>query len=504
MMPTKLALAVATIFSLSACANLAPAPFSEQAMAEQGQQDRVAAQRGVEPVGKTLSLEQAMARALMYNLDRRSKLLEEAMSFKQLDVSRFDMLPKLLAQAGYSWRNNDKISMSRDANSGQLSTSRFVSQEREHETNSLTLSWNLLDFGVGYFNARQQADRVLIAGEKRRKAMHQLMQDVRTAFWRAYAAQKLHDEVQATIKMAEEALEDSRSIESERLRNPIDALRYQRQLLENLRLLEAIDQELSTARIELPPLINAPLGQDFTLTAPDETTNRDALTVPASVMEEMVMVQNPDVREHYYNARIAREETHKTLVRLFPNLSVNYGYNYDTDKYLLNNNWRESSVLLSFNIFNLLTGPSQMKLAEAGVALADQRRIATQMAVLAQVHVARQQLHNALNQYERANAIWETDQRITEHMKNREITQTQGKLDRVANQTTSILSLLRRYQALAQAQAAEARLQATLGLEPQIGSIDEIKLADLTRDLTQNPNLWKSLRRPDDKAGAPQ
>ena len=65
------------------------------------------------------------------------------------------------------------------------------------------------------FNARQQADRVLIAGEKRRKAMHQLMQDVRTAFWRAYAAQKLHDEVQATIKMAEEALEDSRSIENE-------------------------------------------------------------------------------------------------------------------------------------------------------------------------------------------------------------------------------------------------------------------------------------------------
>ena len=32
-----------------------------------------------------------------------------------------------------------------------------------------------------------------------------------------------------------------------RIRNPVDALRYQRQVLENLRLLEAIDQELSSA-----------------------------------------------------------------------------------------------------------------------------------------------------------------------------------------------------------------------------------------------------------------
>lgn len=44
----------------------------------------------------------------------------------------------------------------------------------------------------------------------------------------------------------------------------------------------------------------------------------------------------------------------------------------------------------------------------------------------------------------------------------------------VANKTAAILSLLRRYQALSQVHAASAKLQATLGMEPEIGSVREM------------------------------
>lgn len=490
----KLSFTALAVMCLSACSTIQPAAVTEQSLVEQGRADKAAARNNVEPLVGELSIDQAIARALKYNLDRRARMMEEALAFRQLDVSHLDMLPKLMAQAGYSWRDNDKISMSRNADNGQPSQSRFISQDREHTLSSLGVTWNLLDLGVGYYNTRQQADRVLIAGEKRRKAMHLLMQDVRTAFWRAYSAQKLRGDVQATTRLAEEALADSRRAEEERLRNPVDALRYQRQLLENLRLLEAIDQELATAKIELASLINLPITQSLTLVEPAAEISRQALNIPVEAMEETAMLANADIREQHYNARIAREETHKTLVRLFPNLSFNYSLNYDTDSYLLNNSWREAGVQLSFNLFNLLTGPTQMRLAEAGVHLADQRRVAMQMAVLTQVHLARQQFANAVRQYERADAIWSTDNRIAEHMKNREASQTQGKLESVANQTTAILSLLRRYQAMAQAQAAEARLQATLGVEPVIGSVDGIALADLSRDIGQGRHLWGSMQ----------
>lgn len=487
----KNALMIAISVCITACGSLQPKALDDQELRAQTQADRVTAVAKVGSISAPMTLEEAMARALKYNLDNRVRMMEEALAMGQLDVSRFDLLPKLTAQAGYTSRNNDKISQSRNAEDGTLSKSQFISQERSHTASSLVMSWSMLDLGVSYYSAKQQADRVLIATERRRKAMHTLMQDVRTAYWRAASAQKLQGEVQQTIKLGEEALASSRRTEEERLRNPIDALRYQRQLLENLRLLEGINNELSTAKTELASLINAPLAQPLVLAPTEFSVNRQILQTPIDVMEEIALLANPELREQHYNARIARDESRKSLVRLFPGISLNYGLNYDTDRYLVNRNWSEAGAQISFNLFNLLSAPTQMKLARAGIALADQRRVAVQMAVLTQVHIARQQLDNAISQFERANAIWETDQKISEHIRNRADHQAQSKLDLISNQTASILSLLRRYQALAQVQGAEARLHATLGNEARIASLSETSLADLIKDLQNASERWR-------------
>jgi outer membrane protein TolC len=488
-----IALALAAL-ALSACSTIAPVQLSSQALLPANQADRTAMQKGVQPITGALTLDEALARALKYNLERRAKMMEEALAFNQLDVSHFDMLPRLVAQAGYAVRNNDRISQSRNTEDGTLSPSRFVSQDRAHEMLELGFTWNLLDYSLGYYGTRQQADRVLIASERRRKAMHVLMQDVRTAFWRAASAQKLRDEVNKTIAMAEDALVDSRKAEAERVRNPIDALRYQRQLLENLRLLESIDQELSSAQVELATLVNAPIGQPIVIVESDANlSDASVLKVTMQAMEEAALAQNADLREQHYNARIAREETRRTLVRLFPNVSFSYGIKYDSDTYLVNRNWNEAGLQFTFNLFNLMTGPTQIKLAEAGVALADQRRVATQLAVLSQVHLARLQLLNARNQFERADAIYATDVKISELVRNRETAQAQSKLDSVSNATAAILSLLRRYQALAQVQAAENRLLANLGMEPKIGSTGELSLEQLTDQVKRDGNPWRAL-----------
>ncbi len=478
--PVRTLIAVATAAMLTACANIRPVPLEAQDLQPVNASDRSAMLQEVVPLSGALTLEEAQARALKYNLERRAKLMEEALALRQLDVTHLDMLPKLVAQAGYGWRNNDRISQSRNAENGDLSPSRFISQERTHALGDLTLSWSLLDYGLGRVAAHQQADRVLIAGERRRKAMHVLMQDVRIAYWRAASAQKLRDDVARTITMAEEALDDSRKAETERLRNPIDALRYQRQVLENLRLLEAINQELASANIELGALINAPIGATIRIADVEQTlTSPRTLEMDIGAMEELALQQNADLREHHYNSRVAREEVRRTLVRLFPNISLNYGYKYDSDRYLVHNDWQEAGVQLSFNLFNLITAETQMKLARAGVALADQRRVAAQMAVVTQVHLARLQLINAHKQFQRADAIYLTDQKITEHTRNREQALAQSKLDRVGNEVATILSMLRRYQALAQMQAAESRLLASIGAEPAIGSTDELSLPEL-------------------------
>jgi len=275
-------------------------------------------------------------------------------------------------------------------------------------------------------------------------------------------------------------LKDARAAEGQRVRNPLDSMRYQRQLLENLRLLEAIGQELASAQVELAQLINAPVGRPIVLAnqVPDDVGSI-LLSVPVEKMESAVLFNNPDLRESHYNSRIARDEVRRTMARLFPNISFNWGLKYDSDSYLVNREWQEAGLQVSFNLLNVLSGPVQMQMAEAGVKLADQRRVAMQIAAVTQMHLARLALQNAREQFARADAIFEVDNKIADFVQKQQSAQTQSKLDMVSNATTATLSQLRRYQALAQLQAAESRLIATLGIEPQVGSVDEQPLGKL-------------------------
>ena len=115
------------------------------------------------------------------------------------------------------------------------------------------------------------------------------------------------------------------------------------------------------------------------------------------------------------------------------------------------------------------------------------------------------QYSNALLQFERSDAIWSIDDRINGHIANREQAQTMGKLDKVANNTTAILSLLRRYQALAQAHAAASKLQATLGMEPELGSVQDMSLPDLQTAIGSAIKRWENGELPvSESAPAPQ
>jgi len=476
------AIAVAAVLILGGCA-INPHPVGKQELASVVQRDREAAQAGMPALTAPLSLDEAIARALKYNLDHRTRMMEQALAVGQLDATRFDMLPRLLTNAGYSYRDEENIRRATDSVTGAPSLANpYISSERSHVTSDVTFSWSVLDFGASYYAAKQQAERVLIASERRRKSMHMLIQNVRTAYWRAVAAEKLQADVQATLKEAEGALSNSQRVESERVKAPAEALRYQRALLENLRLLENVDRELASARIELAGLIGLAPGTPYTLLEPTGDQSKLApLDTPVEKLEELALSNNADLREQFYNARIAALETRRALLKLLPGLSFNYGYNHDTDNYLINNGWHEAGARVSVNLFNILSGPSQLKASKADKALAESRRMALQMAVLTQLHLARQQYGDALHQYERADQIAQVDTRLMELTRSREASQMGSQLDRVTANVSAILSQLRRYEAMAKAQEAAGRVQATLGIDPTLGSVDDTTLPELTR-----------------------
>ena len=123
-------------------------------------------------------VEEAIARAIKYNAGQRLRAMEEAVAQGTYDVSTFDMLP-----AGGVGRlplpRQGPDHPQHGLGDGQPSLAHpYISTDRDYTQSALTLSWSLLDFGQSYYAARQNADRVRIAAERRRKAIYTLVQDV--------------------------------------------------------------------------------------------------------------------------------------------------------------------------------------------------------------------------------------------------------------------------------------------------------------------------------------
>lgn len=478
---------------LAGCYSIRPRPLTRAEMVEKNITEIAGVRGAQEPVTITVTLEEAMARALKYNLELKVKRIEQAMSLNLLAATKGDMLPKLLGQIGYTERDNDRISLSRDTTTAgaPLVPSRFVSQERSHTFHELGLNWSVLDFGVGYLRSKQQADRVLIASERRRKAMHLVLQDVRTAYWRLASAQSMEARLTTTVAAAEQALILARAAGTNGDKDPATAARYQRSLLENLRLLDALKQELSTAQVDLAVLINCPPDQRVTVAEPPvDEEPLPAIGLPIEQLEQTALGQNPDLIEQHYSARIARLEARSALLRMFPNLSLGYSLNYDSDRYLVNQSWQQASAQISYNFLSLLSLPAIKAYGKAGIAQADERRHLAQVAVLAQVHLARLQVLTAQQQLSRAREINEIDARLAKIAGDRMNAEADDTLEIVSARTAALLSKLRYYQARSSLQTAHARLLATLGAEPEIPSVTDTSVAQLAEILRQaQPNL---------------
>jgi len=165
------------------------------------------------------------------------------------------------------------------------------------------------------------------------------------------------------------------------------------------------------------------------------------------------------------------------------------GYYGDSDRYLVNNQWSAAGLNVSYNLFNLLSADSRRNLAQKTEDLAEARRMALQMTVVTQVHLATHEYTDALAQYSRADQIYKVDKRLQEIVRVKNSSNTAGEQAVIAANVTAILSELRRYQAMAKFQKATGYLHATLGMEPVIGSVDDFSL----EQLTDSVGVWLDL-----------
>lgn len=295
--------------AISGCA-VTSQPIDRSVSEQRAQTDLESMFKDQEPLNGPLTLHEAMARAVKYNLEGRLKVMEEALAQRQVDLATFDMLPRMALSAGYAGRDNVSASSSESIETGSQSLEPSTSQDRDRGVADLTMVWNVLDFGVAYVSAKQQGDQRLIVQERRRKVLNTIIQDVRSAYWRALAAERLLSQIDSLMVRVNQARENSQRLSEQRIGDPIQALNYQRALIEATRQLEDQRRALSLAKTELATLINLPMGSDISL-IPSEDYPIPELKVNLDVLEQEALA----TRRNYVNKTTKRGSAQRKPVK---------------------------------------------------------------------------------------------------------------------------------------------------------------------------------------------
>ncbi len=467
----KLLLVVGLASALSGCA-IYPQPFSEIEIAVTAEQNAAEVDVGQERVVNAIGLHEAMARALKYNLDFRVEAMQQSLRVAEMDLSHWSLLPHAVANSGYAARDNYSASNSREVLGGDVLSAapgvlkNSTSQEKHINTADIGFSWNVLDFGLSYVRARQSADKVLIAEEMKRKVIQRIIEDVRTAYWRAVSAERLMRRLGQLERRTEQALTSTRDLYNSRETSPITALTYERELVEIKRSIQELERDLKVAKSQLAALMNLKPGTDFALVVPPRSSKSPGLSMGLVEMLDVALRFRSELREVAYQRRINTHEADAALLELLPGMQMYAGANFDSNSFLLNDAWLNWGYKASWNLLKVFQYPAKREVVTLQDDVLRERQLALTMAIMTQVHVSRIRYQHLRKELETADEYLGVQKRLLSQMR------TEAAADRISEQTlireemNTLVAEVKHDISFAAVQTAYANLFSAMGLDP--------------------------------------
>ncbi|MEQ9642150.1 MAG: TolC family protein [Alphaproteobacteria bacterium] len=390
-------IAPAGVLALLFGCSVTPEPLTSAQQSAQAESDRQAIHATTYLPDGPVGLHQAMARAVAYNLNNRVSELESEIADAELEQSQYDLLPAFDARSGRDYQNQ-VTSRTDDTNT---------------RTASAGFAWNALDLGVSYARAQQQANQVLVARERQRKAVNDILRDVRVAYYRAASADHLLRRSAELSSQIQQALARSERLQRSGDRSARETVAYRRALLESMRSAIAFRAEASVAKARLGELLNIPPGRDFALAQPVSMNRMPAVPHDVETLERMALFRRAEVRIEQYEARTDYWRSRELLYSLLPGVDLDIAANYSSDQFLVTNNWASTGARLGMNLFKLFAIPGRLEAEEKTKQLGERRRLALSAAILAQMHIAYRDYGEAMLRYAISRRLGDTDREMT-------------------------------------------------------------------------------------------
>ncbi len=454
------------------CAKRNPEPISSEDFLKSAEDDLAKIQEIKEQndlFNKDLKIDlyTAIALAIENNKDLKVKLLETSLANRKIEDVEFEMLPTMAANAGYTGSDRYKTTSSATVPSndlaGSIGSSYSTSRDRDVNEQDVGFSWNALDFGLSYIRAGQSSDKFLISKELEKKAANNITKDVIRAYWNALSAEKLIKKYDPLLIKVNNALNDSQKIEELLLQKPMDALLYQKELLDIQRALQSQKQSFINAKIELGALMGLLPNEKFVLVQTDQPLNE--LDMKLKHMEKHALVNRPELIENHYEERISIAETKAGMRSLLPGLNFNAAWTSSSNDYLMNKTNFEYGSSIGANLLNVFRAPKLKEVNEMNTEIIQEQRLALSMAVLSQVHISNIEYQMALEEYETADRYYDVSRKITEQVRNAQKIARFGELELIREEASLLVAELRRDIAFSKVQFSVAQVYTSVGVD---------------------------------------
>ena len=352
---------------------------------------------------RLLSLDDVIKIALENNLDSRIKQREIEIQHEMATRERLSMIPSLFVNGSYSTRNQNTGSSSQSLTLTPPAPP-SISSDKESRRFDTTLTWNLLDFGLSYYKARQEQDKVRMMAFDHERLQNQIILDVTRLYWKTIIAKQGLQKSASIIQKSKDQLSSLTSRMGEKDVDKIKGLEEQNRLLDIQVRVQKYPRDYYQAKAELTAMMGMAPGKEFSLVMP---AMEPALLDIGNIedLEELALKSRPELKSSDLEERIMAGEVKAAVLQMIPGIELTSGFNHDTNRFLVHHNWLVAGAKISWDLFNIPKGLRHRNVAEKQQELAVQNRIIVAVGVITQVNLAYMSYHESVKEYNLAKRL---------------------------------------------------------------------------------------------------
>lgn len=337
-----------------------------------------------------INLQQAIGLALQNNLEYNLQKVQQALAYKQFDLAKTDMYPNLDMTYAYDVRNRDYVKQLSDA-AGTSEPQSLV--PHSVKTGNVLFNWNVLDLGLSYVRAKQAGDRYMLATEQRKQLASRTINQIIKNYTLAYYGQELVPQIKELEQSISNALEITDNAIEQGVGDKQVLLEYKKTLVEDYREAKDYLVYFQQSRERLLNYLNFNSKskiEDTTLILEKPDNYLVKLPVVDSkllYLDTVSLFYRPEVSEAIFKIRETNRQRYVVVLEKLPSFGFNLGYNYDSDKFLLHQNWWSHNMSIAWNILNMASIPAALDTADTQLEAAKLTHLASSAVVLGEIRV---------------------------------------------------------------------------------------------------------------------